>query len=128
MSGRDDGGFTLVEVMVALAVVAVALTALLRTVSTHLDGSYHLRDKLLAQWVALNQVELARLDTRRLQRLPARSSSGSAELGGRRWHWRAELEGNGASGAAQWHIRVAAAPADPPLAEISILLDTGSSP
>ena len=43
-------GFTLVEVMVALAVVAVSLPALLLTLSQQLDGLRHLEDRTQAQW------------------------------------------------------------------------------
>mgnify|MGYP001548877174 CR=1 FL=1 len=48
--------FTLVEVMVALAVVAIALPALLGALSQQVDATGYLRDKSLAQWVAANNV------------------------------------------------------------------------
>ena len=54
-------GFTLVEVMVALAVVAVALPALLVTLSQQLDGLRYLEDRTQAQWVAANRLAELRL-------------------------------------------------------------------
>jgi general secretion pathway protein I len=51
-----ERGFTLVEVMVALAVVAIALPALLVALSQHVDGTGYLRDKSLAQMVAANKL------------------------------------------------------------------------
>ena len=54
-------GFTLVEVMVALAVVAVALPALLVTLSQQLDGLRYLEDRTHAQWVAANRLAELRL-------------------------------------------------------------------
>lgn len=48
--------FTLVEVMVALAVVSVAVPALLLTLSQQLDGTRYLQDRVQAQWVAANRL------------------------------------------------------------------------
>lgn len=121
---RAEAAFTLVEVMVALAVVAVAITALLSALATHIDGSAHLRDKLLAQWVALNQIELARLENRHSNQLPNRAASGTAEMGGQRWQWRGELIETQGEGAAQWRVSVSATPDGVPSAEFSAILDT----
>ena len=64
---RLERGFTLIEVMVALAVVAVALPALLMTLSQQLDSVRYLEDRSHAQWVAANrlaELRLARRQTR----------------------------------------------------------------
>ena len=45
-------GFTLIEVMIALTVVAVTLPALLFMLSQQTDGTAYLRDRSVAQWVA----------------------------------------------------------------------------
>ena len=45
-------GFTLVEVLVALAIVAIALTALGRGMLTALDAERELKSRTSAQWVA----------------------------------------------------------------------------
>ena len=58
---RQASGFTLVEVMVALAVVAVALPALLLTLSQQIDGLRYLEDRSHAQWVAANRLAELRL-------------------------------------------------------------------
>lgn len=42
-------GFTLIEVMVALTVVAVTLPALLFLLSQQIDGTAYLRDRSVAQ-------------------------------------------------------------------------------
>ncbi len=56
-------GFTLVEVMVALFVVAVALPALMFQLGTQLSGTGVLRDKTLASWVAQDQLAIHRLQS-----------------------------------------------------------------
>ena len=53
MSAR---GFTLIEVMVALAIVAISLAAGSRAASSVVDTSQRLSDVVLAQWCADNQL------------------------------------------------------------------------
>ena len=54
-------GFTLVEVLVALAIVAVALTAGMRAVAQSADGATTLKERTLALWVAQNRLARAEL-------------------------------------------------------------------
>ena len=55
------GGFTLIEVMVALAIVAIALAAGSRAASAVVGTSQRLNDVVLAQWCADNQLTEMRL-------------------------------------------------------------------
>ena len=52
--GCRGAGFTLIEVMVALAIVAIALAAGSRAASSVVDTSQRLSDVVLAQWCADN--------------------------------------------------------------------------
>jgi general secretion pathway protein I len=54
-------GFTLVEVLVALAIVAIALGAGVRAASTLTDNAQRLNDVIAAQWCADNQLVNLRL-------------------------------------------------------------------
>ena len=56
-----SGGFTLVDVLVALAIVAVTLAAGLRAAGALVDGSQRLADVTAAQWCAENQLAELRL-------------------------------------------------------------------
>jgi general secretion pathway protein I len=58
---RRNPGFTLIEVMVALAIVAVALAAGSRAASSVVNTSQRLSDVVLAQWCADNQLTELRL-------------------------------------------------------------------
>lgn len=81
-------GFTLIEVLVALAIVAVGMSALLSAMSSAADTNLYLRDKMFAEWIALNRVEEVRLQFRK----PSKGKSdGEVEYAGRRWRWEQEV-------------------------------------
>jgi len=81
-------GFTLVEILVALAVLAIALAAVMRSITQSIDTSAALRERTMALWVAQN-----RLATHQLQRdFPSPDSTdGNVTLGGREWRWREQV-------------------------------------
>ena len=58
---RRDAGFTLIEVLIALVVVAVALLALSRAASVQTSNFDALRERTLAGWVAANVLADARI-------------------------------------------------------------------
>ena len=81
-------GFTLMEVLIALLIVATALgTAAKVTISAATNGSA-LTDRTAAQWVGLNQ--LATLKLRRA--FPVRAESGKEEMMMRTWVWQQKAE------------------------------------
>lgn len=84
---RKQHAFTLVEVLAALLVLALALSALQLRMSQHLDSAAYLRDKTLANWVALNQLELLRVALRVGAPPPPGGSEGTVSMGGRTWYW-----------------------------------------
>lgn len=84
---RHGRGFTLVEVLVALLVLALALTAWQWRITAQVDNSTHLRDKVLAQLVADNQLRYLQLAARTQSGAVSLQQSGTVLLAGRRWHW-----------------------------------------
>lgn len=52
--GRVPRGFTMIEVLVALAIIAVALAASIRAVGSMANGTSDLHRRLLAGWSADN--------------------------------------------------------------------------
>lgn len=56
MWNKEPGGFTLIEILVALAILAIALAAAARASSMSVSSSDRLRQHLLASWVAQNRL------------------------------------------------------------------------
>jgi general secretion pathway protein I len=83
-AGRASRGFTLVEVLVALVVVAIGLTALLVAVNGTARTSGVLRDKTLAQWIALNRLTEVRLN---VTKFGQNTDTGELDFGSRKWHY-----------------------------------------
>jgi general secretion pathway protein I len=82
-------GFTLVEVLVALVIVAFGMGALMATLTSAADSVGHLRDKSFAEWIALNRISEMRL---RVIRPPVGKTSGEVEYAGKRWKWAQQVE------------------------------------
>lgn len=61
LHGQNSPGFTLVEVLVALAIVAVALAAGMRAAAGVVEGARRLADVTAAQWCADNQLTALKL-------------------------------------------------------------------
>lgn len=115
-SALHMAGFTLVEVLVALAVLTIALAAVMRALSQSIDTSAGLRDRTLAMWVAQN-----RLTTHQVTRnFPALDTTeGDAEMAGRAWRWREQVTpAPGVPTMRQIHIEVRAASGPQPLARL----------
>ena len=81
-------GFTLVEVLVALAIVSIALLASLRAAGQGTSNIGELRSRLLAGWVAENLLAEQRA---RGDWLPLGIQRGTEREGGLEFAWREEV-------------------------------------
>jgi general secretion pathway protein I len=78
------GGFTLLEVLVALAVLALAMAAITSSTSAAAANASHLRDRTLAHWVAVNKLTELQLQP---EWPAAGEAKGSYEMANREWRW-----------------------------------------
>jgi len=102
-TARLNGGFTLIEVLVALAIVVVGMAAVLGALTSSADTVLYLRDKTFAQWVALNQIATLRLSGQLQQ--PG-TSDGDTDFAGRKWHWRQEVTSTEIPGVVRIDVKV----------------------
>lgn len=81
-------GFTLLEIMVALVVFSLASLMVMQVTSVTLRGQQFLEEKMVAGWVADNQIALLFLVSP-AERLLNRQ--GEVEMAGRIWYWRSKV-------------------------------------
>ena len=81
---RRHRGFTLLEVLIALAVISIGLLALGRSAAQQVTIQAGLQERTMALWVADNVITEVRLNRRELQ--PGRFQ-GSQRMGRQEWHW-----------------------------------------
>jgi general secretion pathway protein I len=97
-------GFTLIEVMIALFVIALGMGALLTTLTSSADSAAYLREKSLAEWIALNRVSEVRLAN---ARPAAGTTNGTVEYAGRTWRWQQTVNDPGIAGILRLDVLVA---------------------
>lgn len=85
---KFKNGFTLIEVMLAMAVFSIAGIAILGTADTNARNLGHLESKIVASWVASNQLVEVTLDT---TWPPKNNKKGKVELAGQEWFWQQKV-------------------------------------
>lgn len=81
---KRAGGFTLIEIIVAVAILAVAMAALITGMARYAANAAALREKTVALWVAHNRLTEIGLE-------PGwpdlGASDGDVEMAGIEWRW-----------------------------------------
>lgn len=116
MPGADRRGFTLLEVLIALLLAALALAALVRAAGDQARALGIQREATLAQWVAANVIAETRLSG---TPAPGARRDGEARMGGMRWRWRLEVAATDAPDIRRLDVQVFAADAQTPAASLS---------
>ena len=110
LSISDITGFTLIEVMVALAIFAVAMASLSGALQNSATNATYIQEKTVAHWIASN----ALVDLQAPGNFPGLADrTDKVEFAGQEWVVRTKIE---KSGAQQLPVRVA---------EISVGLEQG---
>lgn len=112
MTNRHNGrysGFTLIEVLVALAIISIALLASLRVAAIATNSVGELRSRLLAGWVAGNVLADQRA---RGVWLPVGMQQGVQDQAGMQFSWREEVADTPNSAFRRVDVRVYSTPED----------------
>ncbi|AAM35589.1 type II secretion system minor pseudopilin GspI [Xanthomonas citri pv. citri] len=115
---RASGGFSLLELMVALAIFGMAVVGLLNLSGESARTAMVLEERALAAVVAENQAIEATLAPASAIRAPA---NGQVMLGGRSWEWQRQSLPAGAAGLLRIEVRVRAAGQMQEVASLSML-------
>lgn len=103
---RTQRGFTLIEVMVALAIAALSLAAVAAAVSQMVDAASSMQERTYAAWIGHNKIAELRL----ANVVPEVSeSSGEITYAGREWAWEAVVSETGVENLFRVDVTVSAA-------------------
>ena len=92
MSRLKHNGFTLIEVMVALVIVSLALTAVTASMNQMIDAAESMRNRTYASWIAQNRIAELRLA---LATPEVGSTNGEVQYANTDWSWRATVSETG---------------------------------
>lgn len=88
---KNTMGMTLIEVLIALAIISIALTAVIKATTQNIRSTAYLQDKTMALWVGQEVLSEARTGVLRLPSAPDRLKQ-KTEMLGRDWYWQAGEE------------------------------------
>lgn len=114
---RNNHGFTLIEVLIALAILAIAMTAMIKATTQNIKDTHYIRQKMTAHWVAtyvINEIRAGIIpltDTHPL--------SETIPMLGQRWTWKAALTETPDNAIQQIFVTVSLAETNINLAELT---------
>jgi len=89
MNTKQHDGFTLVEILVALVIVAIAFAGILGVVGQAAESSGSLRDRTFAMWLAQNRLAQHQLE----KDWPSIGTrSGTSDYVGNEWQWEEQIQ------------------------------------
>jgi len=89
---RRARGFTLLEVMIALSIMALAMVAMAEAMGQALGEATAMRERTYASWIAQNKI----VEIRLTNELPnVGTTSGEEEFASSVWEWSAEVSETG---------------------------------
>lgn len=98
---RRRTGFTLLEVLIALSILAILMTGLIKIAANNTRNLWFLENTTLAEQVAQNRL----LQLRLVDDKPE-ADEGWDDMAGRRWHWRISRAVGHVLGTGVWRYRV----------------------
>lgn len=109
LSPSTRRGFTLIEVVIALAIAAIGLAAVTASVSQMIDAANAMQERTYAAWIGQNKITEMRL----ANVVPSVSTTnGELFYAGMEWSWRAEVSETGVENLYRVDVEVGIATAD----------------
>ena len=106
---KKSSGFTLIEVMVAMAIAALGLAAVVASVSQMVDAGNTMRQRTYASWIAQNKIVELRLTN---VTPDVSETSGEIDYADREWSWRTTISETGIDKLYRIDVRVGLAGGD----------------
>jgi len=85
----ENAGFTLIEVLLALTVIAIALTALLKVIAQNIENTQRIKEKTISHWVAMQGVTMIQLNLIPVEQ--SQETTQNTSMLGQHWYWRAKI-------------------------------------
>ncbi|KTD51567.1 type II secretory pathway protein LspI [Legionella quinlivanii] len=86
---KTTQAFTLIEVLLALAVIAIALTALVKATAQDVAHTQRLKEKMITQWISTQGAAMVQLGL--LSVTTTQEVTQITTMFGQRWYWRVKL-------------------------------------
>jgi general secretion pathway protein I len=90
MRATNKSGFTLIEVLLALSIIAIALTALIKATAQSVMGTERIKEKNISHWVAMQGVTMIQLGLLNVSN--NQEVSEVTQMLGQTWYWHAKIQ------------------------------------
>lgn len=87
---RIHAGFTLIEVLIALMIIAIALAAAVRATTESIRATRHVRNVTIAHFIAMNVI--SEIQTNMLPVSESNPARGETNMLGQDWTWSATIQ------------------------------------